>query len=121
MLITANCHNAIQTLRVIPTMSKSIPHAPCMIFLTVLVLVNTVLADCECGYTANVNSSNTTEPTTWLFTDVLESDFFHIDNITLDTDWYAQNYSMTPEAAQGPFGVYTSPSFNVFVYLVHFI
>jgi hypothetical protein len=86
-------------------MSWSPGHALSMIALTVFLLLNHVLADCECGYTANVNSSNITAPVTWLFTDVIESDFFHIDNITLDTDWYAQNYSMTPEAAQGPYGL----------------
>lgn len=76
-----------------------------VLLLHILFLGNWVLADCECGYTANVNSSNITDPTTWLFTDVLESDFFHIDNFTLDTDWRAQNYSVTAEVSKGPFGL----------------
>jgi hypothetical protein len=84
-------------------------HTARMRILSLVLLFNVVLADCECGYTANVNSSNVTNPTSWLFTDVLESDFFHIDNITLDTDWYAQNYSMTPEAALGPYGLSIPP------------
>jgi hypothetical protein len=86
-------------------MSTSTRRAGGMLLFSLLLLPKIVRADCECGYTANVNSSNITAPATWLFTDVLESDFFHIDDIHLDTDWYAQNFSMTPEAALGPLGL----------------
>jgi hypothetical protein len=41
----------------------------------------------------------------FLFTDVIESDFLHIKNLTLDTDWRRQNFSVTPEAGRGPYGM----------------
>lgn len=42
---------------------------------------------------------------TFLFTDIIESDFLHINNISLDTDWRRQSFTVTPEAARGPYGV----------------
>lgn len=41
----------------------------------------------------------------FLFTDVIESDFLHIKNVSLDTDWRRQNFSVTPEAGRGPYGM----------------
>ena len=55
---------------------------------------NLVRSDCECGYT--VNST--------LYTDLIESDFLHTQNITDDTDWQAQNYSVSADKARGPYG-----------------
>ena len=57
-----------------------------------------VRADCECGYT--VNST--------LYTDIIETDFLHLPNITGDTVWQPQNYTVTPELARGPYGKNTS-------------
>lgn len=57
-------------------------------------------ADCECGYT--VNST--------LYTDLIETDFLHLANITDDTDWQPQNYTVTPELARGPYGKNASVS-----------
>lgn len=57
-------------------------------------------ADCECGYT--VNST--------LYTDLIETDFLHLANIIDDTDWQAQNYTVTPELARGPYGKNASVS-----------
>ena len=59
-----------------------------------LLLADFVHSDCECGYT--VNST--------LYTDLLETDFLHLPNITSDTDWQPQNYTVTPEIARGPYG-----------------
>ena len=56
--------------------------------------VQFVRADCECGYTVN----------SVLYTDLIETDFLHLANITGDTDWQPQNYTVTPELARGPFG-----------------
>lgn len=53
-----------------------------------------VRADCECGYT--VNST--------LYTDLIESDFLHLKNITSDTDWLRQKYQVTADVARGPYG-----------------
>ncbi|GAD96189.1 conserved hypothetical protein [Paecilomyces variotii No. 5] len=48
----------------------------------------TANADCECGYATNpTNSSHYS-----LFTDLIESDFQTIQNISLDTDWKLQRY-----------------------------
>ena len=67
--------------------------APSIAFFTLLLTV-LVLADCECGYT--VNST--------LYTDLIESDFLHINNITNDTDWQVQEYTVSADLARGPYG-----------------
>lgn len=59
-----------------------------------MTLTTLVQADCECGYTLN----------TTLYTDLLETDFLHLANITKDTDWQPQNYTVQPENARGPYG-----------------
>ena len=59
-----------------------------------LLLATLVRADCECGYT--VNST--------LYTDLLETDFLHLNNITNNTDWQAQKYQISPALARGPYG-----------------
>ena len=59
-----------------------------------LLLGDFVHSECECGYT--VNST--------LYTDLLETDFLHLADITADTDWQPQNYTVTPELARGPYG-----------------
>jgi hypothetical protein len=41
----------------------------------------------------------------FLFTDIVESDFLHIKNVSLDTDWKRQNFSETAEAGRGPYGM----------------
>jgi len=53
-----------------------------------------VRANCECGYT--VNST--------LYTDLIESDFLHLQNITTEPDWEAQEYQVPAEIARGPYG-----------------
>ena len=59
--------------------------------------------NCECGYTAAIGSSSL-QTSSFLFTDIIESDFLHIANISLDTDWRRQNFTVTPEAGRGPYG-----------------
>lgn len=53
-----------------------------------------VRASCECGYT--VNST--------LYTDLIETDFLHLQNITTDTDWDPQEYKVPADEARGPYG-----------------
>ncbi|MCJ1305849.1 hypothetical protein MMC08_008666 [Hypocenomyce scalaris] len=65
-----------------------------LLFLFLFLLTPLAHADCECGYT--VSSA--------LYTDLLETDFLHLPNITLDTDWEPQNYTVSPAAARGPYG-----------------
>ncbi|KAI9870286.1 MAG: hypothetical protein M1830_004440, partial [Pleopsidium flavum] len=54
------------------------------------------VADCECGYSVNATS--------FPFTDLLETDFLHLQNITLDSDWVPQNYTVNSLAARGAYG-----------------
>lgn len=89
-------------------MFRTAPHAPVMIrhfcawtAVTVLLLsslVKWVNADCECGYSQSING------TSYVFTDLLESDFLHLANISLDTDWRRQGFNITSAVARGPYG-----------------
>ncbi|KAI5928533.1 glycoside hydrolase family 16 protein [Camillea tinctor] len=69
------------------------------------VLFSHVLADCECGYSITIGSDNTQH----LFTDLLESDFVHLD-VTDNTaeygkyGWAPQAFNMTASAARGEYG-----------------
>lgn len=58
-------------------------------------------ADCECGYSSSIGDS--VEP--YIFTDLIESDFLHISNISLDTDWRRQQFNMSAAAGRGPYGM----------------
>lgn len=57
-------------------------------------------ADCECGYTSTINNAGS-----YLFTDLIETDFLHLPNITTDTDWRRQSFNMTPAIGRGPYGM----------------
>lgn len=57
-------------------------------------LATLVRSNCECGYTVNGT----------LYTDLIESDFLHLNNITNNTDWLPQKYSTSAAVARGPFG-----------------
>lgn len=74
-------------------------------------------ADCECGYTYSING------TPYIVTDLLESDFSHVANISLDTDWTRQGFNITPAVSRGPYGeslqisqVISNPLANNFSY-----
>jgi hypothetical protein len=45
-----------------------------------------------------------------VFTDVLESDFTTLVNITKDTDWVVQNWEVNRESSKGPYGRKTEPA-----------
>lgn len=47
---------------------------------------------------------NLAAATSHVWTDLLETDFLHLDDIAKDTDWQRQNYSVTAQSARGPFG-----------------
>jgi hypothetical protein len=47
--------------------------------------------------------NNATSPS--LFTDLIETDFLHLPNVTLDTDWRPQEFNVTAAAGRGPFGM----------------
>jgi hypothetical protein len=59
-----------------------------------------VAADCECGYSVNSTSSSQHE----VFTDLIESDFLTIQNISVDTDWKIQRYWTSYDPSSGYYG-----------------
>lgn len=65
-----------------------------------LLLPSLISAGCECGYALPSNAST---PQVF-YTDLLETDFLHLKNISINTDWSSQNYTVTPAAARGPWG-----------------
>ncbi|KAK0129978.1 hypothetical protein ONS96_000518 [Cadophora gregata f. sp. sojae] len=94
--------------------------------------VSDVGAFCQCGYRSLINSTLTIEnskavtlsagfsrgdidshlgavnlatTTPYVWTDLLETDFLHLDDIAKDTDWQRQNYTVTAQSARGPFGM----------------
>ncbi|KAI9649014.1 hypothetical protein NHQ30_001580 [Ciborinia camelliae] len=67
----------------------------------VLAVAGYATADCECGYSSSIGDS--VEP--YIFTDLIESDFLHLSNVTLDTDWRRQQFNMSAAAGRGPYGM----------------
>lgn len=77
-------------------------------------LIKPVVAFCECGYSTALDMSSLRSPpiesiSTYRFTDLIESDFIHIRNISLDTDWKRQDFAMTPALSRGPYGYVSAP------------
>lgn len=73
-----------------------------LLFMTVFSVVRSVAGFCECGYGASISVNGSLQ--TFLFTDIIESDFLHVPNVAYDTDWSRQNYSVTAADARGPYG-----------------
>lgn len=71
-------------------------------------------ADCECGYRVTVpdTSFNGTDPSTtsdppasqYVFTDLIETNFANISDVSKNTDWVRQAWNTTAEASRGTFG-----------------
>ncbi|ROW17591.1 hypothetical protein VPNG_00567 [Cytospora leucostoma] len=70
-----------------------------------LLLSQRVVADCECGYSAKVSSS-TSEKTQqrYVFTDLIETNFANISDVSKNTDWVRQAFNTTASAARGTYG-----------------
>jgi hypothetical protein len=71
------------------------------LFATVTVtlsILQLALGDCECGYVADVDSSK------YLFTEVIETDFLHLSDVSVDTDWIRQGYDVSSEVSRGTYG-----------------
>ncbi|EPE06072.1 glycoside hydrolase family 16 protein [Ophiostoma piceae UAMH 11346] len=66
--------------------------------LLLLGLVHRAWADCECGYSAVIDDD------TPLFTDLIETDFAHLDDIATNTDWVRQAFNVTADKARGSYG-----------------
>ncbi|KAL0930764.1 glycoside hydrolase family 16 protein [Colletotrichum truncatum] len=55
-------------------------------------------AACECGYAANITSTQV------VFTDLIETDFTKVKDIQSNTDWVRQEFNKTNKNARGPLG-----------------
>lgn len=74
-----------------------------------------VLADCECGYRVNVNTTgaNSTITTTstsaqYVLTDLIETNFVNISDISKNTDWVRQAFNVSATLARGAYGQMTA-------------
>ena len=76
-----------------------------MITFISFVFASSAAAKCACGYTVN----STGDADYALFTDLLETDFLHIQDIayndTYSTGWIPQIYNTTAHEDQGPYGM----------------
>lgn len=69
-------------------------------------------ASCECGYRVTVNSSsvNTTEvgttdiPQQYVLTDLIETNFANISDISKNSDWQRQAWNTTAAESRGTYG-----------------
>ncbi|TKA52635.1 hypothetical protein B0A49_12295 [Cryomyces minteri] len=59
-----------------------------------------VVAKCACGYSVNATSASAFS----VFTDLLETDFLHVYNLSGDIGWQRQEYNVTPQVARGTYG-----------------
>lgn len=71
---------------------------PITLLSTAFLFASLAWADCECGYTVNGT----------LYTDLLETDFLHTENIN-ETEWMTQVYTVDSDIARGPFGKDAGP------------
>ncbi|KAI9816885.1 MAG: hypothetical protein M1827_001530 [Pycnora praestabilis] len=83
-------------------MPSSFPMTRALSILSFFALLGPIFvsANCQCGYSVNATSS----PDHTIYTDLLESDFLHLQNITWDTDWVPQAYNVSAADARGPYG-----------------
>ncbi|KAE8442007.1 hypothetical protein EG329_003943 [Mollisiaceae sp. DMI_Dod_QoI] len=74
-----------------------------LLFMIASCFVRNVATFCECGYATSVSVGGAV--TSYVFTDLIESDFLHVPNVAYDTDWSRQNYSVSAADARGPYGM----------------
>ncbi|KAH9433604.1 hypothetical protein MCOR02_005651 [Pyricularia oryzae] len=65
-----------------------------------ILLLGMANADCECGYATPVPKENGEV----LFTDLLETDFTHLNHLPDNTDWLGQTWNKSSKSARGEFG-----------------
>ncbi|KAL7918526.1 glycoside hydrolase family 16 protein [Trichoderma austrokoningii] len=86
-----------------------------------LALPRLVAADCECGFVTHASmqkqARNSSAPAQLFFTNMMESKFFELKNISLDSTWKRQQYNVSARAGRGEYGktfavnnVYSVPS-----------
>lgn len=79
---------------------------------TVLLSPQLACASCECGYRVTVNNSyvNTTElgttdvPQQYVLTDLIETNFANISDISKNSDWQRQAWNTTAAQSRGTYG-----------------
>lgn len=70
-----------------------------------ILLLQRALADCECGYSTTVSSNSSEDtPQNYVFTDLLETNFANISDVSKNTDWARQAFNTTAESARGAYG-----------------
>lgn len=76
-----------------------------MLACAILVLTQRALADCECGYSTTVSSNSSEDtPQQFVFTDLIETNFSNISDVSKNTDWARQAFNTTAQAARGTYG-----------------
>ena len=89
--------------RTVPTAHAALALVHAILFLfifAVLCFSTSAVADCECGYSTTVGG----EPTQFVFTDLIETNFQALDEISKNTDWVRQAFNLTSTRARGDFG-----------------
>lgn len=67
-------------------------------------------ADCECGYRVTIpsNGTNTTSessiPQQYIVTDLIETNFANISDVSKNTDWIRQAFNKTAQQSLGTYG-----------------
>ncbi|KAM7207362.1 glycoside hydrolase, family 16 [Naviculisporaceae sp. PSN 640] len=70
---------------------------------SLLIFPAAVKADCECGYATSFGADGAPKAR-YVFTDLLESNFRRLKDISLDTDWVRQEFNISGEKARGDYG-----------------
>lgn len=77
----------------------SLFHSLCLLVIA-LALSGQVLADCECGY----QSDDLDGIYENVFTDLIETNFARMPDISTNTDWLRQEFNVTKAKARGQYG-----------------
>lgn len=80
-----------------------------LLFALLLALSPLTNADCECGYRVTIPSNDSTAPPQqYTVTDLLETNFANISDISKNTDWVRQEFNVSAQQARGPYGQMTA-------------
>lgn len=88
------------------------PNLPSLISSLLLFSPHLALADCECGYRMNVNTTNANSSSDstaqYVLTDLIETNFANISDIAKNTDWVRQAFNTSATQARGTYGQMTA-------------
>ena len=77
----------------------------CTLLLPTRTFVTTITAECACGYTVNRTDGDNYA----LFTDLFETDFLHVPDVTFNNTysigWEPQTYNTSAAVSDGPYGM----------------